>query len=96
MIPTLVFAVLTVYLYTRLGQPKWKWGLIGLAVFFGIQFLCGFIYGAYFISSQGEFDPKNLEQINEDRRFSYITFGLSIGGSYLVYKYLELKRKQQN
>lgn len=83
-------------MYIRLGQPKWKWGLIGLGVFLGIQFACGFVYGAYFISSKDEFDPNNLEQITEDRRFSYITYGLSVLGSYLVYKYLEQKRKLQS
>ena len=89
---SLIFAIFTVYLYTKLGEPKWKWGLIGLGVFLGIQFICGFVYGVFFISTQSEFNPEDLRQINEDRMFSYITFALSIGGSYLVFKYLEKKK----
>lgn len=91
----IIFAAYRFYslLAGRFKKVKWHFGLLGIGVYIGSQFIIGFVYGLYMAIA-------NPETVYENSFTSYtlvdfVGWLISIGAVYGVYILLDKKFKKE-
>lgn len=91
----IIFAAYRYYasLAGRFKKVKWHYGLLGIGVYIGIQFVIAFVYGLYTAIT----DPDTIYE-NSFTSYSLVDFVgwvISIGAVYGIYMLLEKKFKKE-
>jgi ABC-type enterochelin transport system permease subunit len=94
---TILIAIITFVFYQKLaasnGKTPWKYGLLGVAIWIGVQFLFSLIYGFFGIIM----DPNYYEQDIDFNSFTLVNilgWILSLAVVWLGYRYLDIQWKK--
>ncbi|REC43387.1 hypothetical protein [Chryseobacterium pennipullorum] len=94
---TILIAIITFVFYQKLaashGKTPWKYGLLGVALWIGVQFFIGLIYGLFGIIM----DPNYYEQDIDFNSFTVaniLGWILSLAVVWMGYRYLDIRWKK--